>query len=337
MKRFNQLKSHLQTNNTFKNKLQNEYLLPYDLAGNTSSKNLIVFLHGWPDSNKLWDNIAPAQEQDNLVLRISYPNYDKRVQELWGRDMPTITRGIKETIDHVKGGREYKVFIVSHDWGAHFTYLFDKAYPNYIKNGIVMDIGYMPPDDAKTLIFALSYQLYLALLFVLPRSIGNPMTVYFMKRFAMSKDYKLEEGLDASINYMYYYMWRPLLKQIGIVISMITLSCVNVFFLSPLALFIIYKIFCNITEGIQTNKQLNNSNNDDFINTKQNRRRYKPSFPLAFIYGIKKPFMFHQDKMIQELNNTEKCEVIGVKQGHWVMIGNEKMVNDLITKRLKDM
>ena len=47
--------------------------------------------------------------------------------------------------------------------------------------------------------------------------------------------------------------------------------------------------------------------------------------------------MFHQDKMIQELNNTEKCEVIGVKQGHWVMIGNEKMVNDLITKRLKDM
>ena len=47
---------------------------------------MIVFLHGWPDSNKLWEGVIDSLEQtdkDALKVAISYPNYDKREDTKW--------------------------------------------------------------------------------------------------------------------------------------------------------------------------------------------------------------------------------------------------------------
>lgn len=30
--------------------------LPFEVTGNQKSDTIIVFLHGWPDSCRLWDN-----------------------------------------------------------------------------------------------------------------------------------------------------------------------------------------------------------------------------------------------------------------------------------------
>jgi len=62
---------------------------------------------------------------------------------------------------------------------------------------------------------------------------------------------------------------------------------------------------------------------------------YKPSFPFAYIYGMKKPFMFHTEEMLQYLTTKENCEVHKLDVGHFVMDNNEKMINEVISRRLK--
>ena len=44
------------------------------------------------------------------------------------------------------------------------------------------------------------------------------------------------------------------------------------------------------------------------------------SMPLLFVYGERKPFMFHSSKWSQALGKAPGCAVLGLPCGHWVMI-----------------
>jgi len=299
-------------------KQASEFVLPHNLSGNPESSTILVYLHGYPDSIRLWDPFYEPYEKENLVLRISYPNFDARLHEAWGRDFPELIKSIKETIDYAKDGKDYKVFVVSHDWGANFTYRFDKAYPNYINNGIIMDIGWETPSDLRTTLISFSYQFYLALAFLLPKGIGTAMSNLFLKVSLKEHVPYNKDDLDNSINYPYYYVHKMNLIQAAvllIVYIMCWLTNRNLLFWAFLLLFVAYKYF---TWG----------NNNSLAG-------YKPSFPLSFIYGLQKGFMFHTDNVIQYLQNKENCEVHGIEKGHWVMDNNEQFLNEMISRRLK--
>ena len=322
IERLSLIRNHLKSSLTsIPTKINNKNLLPYDLSGNPNSSNLIVFLHGYPDSNKLWDKIYPYHEKDNLVLRLSYPNYDKRVIEKWGLDFPQLIKGIKNTIEHVKEGKKYKIFVVSHDWGAALTYIFDKVYPKYFSNGIIFDIGYKAPQDLYSVSFTLFYQIYLALAFLAPKSIGTPMTHLLLDRFFVTKEYKPEKNISADINYMYYYTYQDLFYKTSNILSSFLLFSIHPIF-TPVLLFTLYKYSIGFEQSKPQPKEYT---------------PFRPSFPFAFIYGRNKPFMFHTDEMIKEVNLRENCVAFGVNTGHWVMNGNEEMINKLIETRLKNI
>ncbi len=294
-----------------------KFLLPHDITGNSESKNLIVFLHGYPDTCILWNQITSQLENDNYVLNISYPNYDKRVQEKWGRSPSDIVKGIKDTIDLTKNNKDYKVFVVSHDWGANYTYLFDYNYPNVIKDGVVMDIGYRLDNSLKAKTISILYQFYLALSFTVPKPLGNEMTKFLMER--MSKEYIPKNEIDASMNYPYYYDYKDALYQSLFFLTFFSLSrtrFTKFLFMAFLAGFLGYKLY----------------NADDSNPLKD----YSPSFPLAFMYGKKKEFMFHSEEVIRSLEARDKCEVFAMDNGHWLMMGNEDKIVKIINRRLKD-
>ena len=48
--------------------------------------------------------------------------------------------------------------------------------------------------------------------------------------------------------------------------------------------------------------------------------RVKPTCPLLFIYGERKPFMFHSPQWLTQLSSTPGCKVQGFPTGHWVML-----------------
>jgi pimeloyl-ACP methyl ester carboxylesterase len=56
--------------------------------------------------------------------------------------------------------------------------------------------------------------------------------------------------------------------------------------------------------------------------------------PLLFIYGRRKPFMFHSPKWATGLGAYPGCQVIAVEAGHWVMKDEPAIVNEAILRWL---
>jgi hypothetical protein len=51
-------------------------------------------------------------------------------------------------------------------------------------------------------------------------------------------------------------------------------------------------------------------------------RRARPvhiAQPMLYIYGQRKPFMFHSPEWLAELQARPGCAVLGMRTGHWVM------------------
>ncbi len=48
--------------------------------------------------------------------------------------------------------------------------------------------------------------------------------------------------------------------------------------------------------------------------------RFKPHCPMLYLYGKRKPFMFHSQKWLEKLNTTPGSKAVGLSCGHWVMV-----------------
>src|SRR5262249_38642923 len=45
----------------------------------------------------------------------------------------------------------------------------------------------------------------------------------------------------------------------------------------------------------------------------------RPSCPVLYLYGARKPFMFHSPRWLDEVRALPNGEVRGLETGHWVM------------------
>ena len=61
---------------------------------------------------------------------------------------------------------------------------------------------------------------------------------------------------------------------------------------------------------------------------------FKPACPMLFIYGRRKPFMFHTQRWIDELAQQPGSEVAGFDTGHWVMLQEPARFNQLVGRWL---
>jgi pimeloyl-ACP methyl ester carboxylesterase len=46
--------------------------LPFELRGNQNAKSMVIFLHGWPDTCRLWDFYVNELEEKYIILNITY-------------------------------------------------------------------------------------------------------------------------------------------------------------------------------------------------------------------------------------------------------------------------
>lgn len=184
-------------------------VLPHELSGNTKSKQLVVFMHGWPDTTQLWDKFIPSLEKDYYVLNVSYPNFSSKEQSAWGIDIPEIIQRLNLTLDTVNSEKR-KVTFVTHDWGAYFGYSFDKEYPNKIDDMVALDIS--PYVKLKFSIVA--YQSALIVGFLVGGKIGNWIT-HGVRKWA-KYDPPHKDQINSSWNYPYYYTWKTIIKAKGV-------------------------------------------------------------------------------------------------------------------------
>jgi len=59
-------------------------------------------------------------------------------------------------------------------------------------------------------------------------------------------------------------------------------------------------------------------------------RTFKPSIPMLFVYGTKKPFMFHSPRWAKLVNSGEHSGVVAMDAGHWVMRDAPEKFNEIL-------
>jgi len=182
--------------------------LPFEKSGNAQSDQLVVFLHGWPDTTQLWDKIIPEFEKNHLVLAVSYPNFSEKEQNKWGETFDGVADRLKATLDQENQAKR-KVTFVAHDWGATFTYFFDKKYPGYLTDLIALDVS----PWVKPNLFVVIYQLILVFAFLIGGPIGNFIISRVLKYFKYNPPYK--NRINSSWGYPYYYTWKSIIKAKG--------------------------------------------------------------------------------------------------------------------------
>ena len=68
----------------------------------------------------------------------------------------------------------------------------------------------------------------------------------------------------------------------------------------------------------------------------QGLRLFEPQVPMLFLYGERKPLMFHSQAWAQQLAARPKSRVLGFATGHWVMIGREREFNAVLAEWLAE-
>jgi pimeloyl-ACP methyl ester carboxylesterase len=57
---------------------------------------------------------------------------------------------------------------------------------------------------------------------------------------------------------------------------------------------------------------------------------FKPRVPMLFVYGIRKPFMFHSGPWTEMLAARKGCKVVAFNTGHWPMVSEPERFNQVV-------
>lgn len=149
-----------------------------------SGEQIIVMLHGWPDTYRVWDAQVAAFASDYRCVRITLPNY----AEQGGRMAYTIA-SVAEMIGQVVQvlSPDRPVILLLHDWGCVFGYQFYRQHSDRVSRMIALDIGdAASPQHLKSLkahhvAMLVTYQSNLALAWLMPEKLGTAITRGFAR------------------------------------------------------------------------------------------------------------------------------------------------------------
>lgn len=102
-------------------------------AGDPANQ-MIVFIHGWPDSAALWVNQLLRFSQNYYCIAVQLPNYLDV--------LPTEELYVDEYVDRI--GRvigDRKTLLVGHDWGANLGYMVAYKFPDAVLKYAALDIA----------------------------------------------------------------------------------------------------------------------------------------------------------------------------------------------------
>lgn len=230
----------------------------------------LVFLHGWPDSYRLWDSTVAALQSSYRCVRFNLPGFDLR-HPVQAPSLAEVTASIKAVVDAVSP--DAPVTLVLHDWGCTFGYEFMGRHPERVARVVAVDIGnhnhgaYLRSLSGVQKRAIFQYQSWLALAWFVGRylhaSAGNWMTRFMARRVGCTA---ADSDLHWQKNYPYAMLWFGL--QGGFKGSV----------------------------------------------------RVDPKCPFFYIYGERKPYMFHSPEWLVARAKLPQNKVLAFATGHWIML-----------------
>ena len=265
--------------------MSSNILMPTVRLGNTSSKSLVIFIAGFPDTattafGPLLENLA----EDHRVYAICFPGneYSSLTQprRRWGYSWRELLEALHFSIQELQkeDGTAFESFIlIGHDWGSYLSSLYQKKYSSAVEKLVLLDVLVSDSGHHQfsyiQLISILFYQWAFALAYLvhegISKKIGNILfyvTFYIFLAVlfpSIGKPQRSLTEIDASFLYPYYYFWR-----------------------------------------------------DYFHSAKQQQHRL-PTCATLFLYGADKTLHFHSYHAAAELSSMPNCVVKCVPGGHW--------------------
>ena len=65
-------------------------------------------------------------------------------------------------------------------------------------------------------------------------------------------------------------------------------------------------------------------------------RAFEPAVPMLYLYGQRKPFMFHSRAWVEALARRPGSRVLGLRTGHWVMVDKAEEFNAEVARWLAE-
>ena len=241
---------------------------------------VILMLHGWPDTRALWDGTVAALQDHFVCARLTLPGFESGPPTTSLDDMCEL---LGKIVDRISPNQP--VTLMLHDWGCVFGYEFAMRHPERVARVVAVDVGdhnsgaLLREWGLKEKVSVMGYQVWLALAWKIAGSLGTRMTRAMARWLRCPTE---PERITHKMNYPYAMQWF------------------------------------GTAGGFQSAAQI------------------QLPMPLLFVYGERKPFMFHSSKWLKEVAATPGSAVQSLPCGHWVMISRPEAFHARVREWLSD-
>jgi pimeloyl-ACP methyl ester carboxylesterase len=172
---------------------------------------LIVMIHGWPDTYRLWESTVQALHPRWRCVRFDLPGYG-------GTGLPPTKRGptVDTVLDRIRTIADHyspssKIVLLVHDWGAAYGYAYACRFPERVAAIVGVDVGditrkgYFKSLGCFEQLVLLSYQAVLLIAYAIGGDVGDRMT---RKMASVLGSPRLGQHIHHRMNYPYLHYWR---------------------------------------------------------------------------------------------------------------------------------
>ena len=179
------------------------------ISGRTGA--LIVMLHGWPDTHRLWDETVRTLYPRWRCVRFDLPGYGGHGDAPTQRD-PTVDEvldRIGKIADHFSPTS--KIVLLVHDWGAAYGYAYACRFPDRVAAIVGVDVGditrkaYFKSLGRFQQLALVSYQGVLLIAYALGGGVGNRITRAMASVLGSPQRGR---AIHRRMNYPYLHYWR---------------------------------------------------------------------------------------------------------------------------------
>lgn len=227
-------------------------------------EEVILMLHGWPDTCALWDGTVAALQDRATCARLTLPGFETGPSVTRLDDMCQLLR---QVVDRISPDRA--VTLMLHDWGCIFGYEFAMRNADRVARVVAVDVGdhnsgtLLRSWGVREKLAVMGYQVWLALAWTIGGRLGTRMT-RAMARWLRCPT--APERITHKMNYPYAMRWF------------------------------------GTAGGFKGAAPI------------------RLPMPLLYLYGERKPFMFHSAPWLDKMATTPGSAVQGLPCGHWVMV-----------------
>ena len=282
--------------------------------------DVLLMLHGWPDTHRLWDAQVAAFAPRYRCVRFTLPGFEPGTP----RDPASLDR-IVELLHQVslRTSPDRPVTLLLHDWGCLFGYQFALRHPQRVARIVGVDVGdagsgaHLRALGVKAKAGVAIYQLWLALAWRLAGAGAGPPWATkgptMWPSAARAPAWRVASVLRCRVHRLGGRLGDRMARGMAKALRCPTAPS---------------RIHAGM--GYPYDIQWTGSHG-----SYRHVLPFDPPCPMLYLYGARKPVMFHSASWVEALAKRPGSRVLAMRTGHWVMCQEPQAFNTAVASWLE--